>query len=121
MVSSRSGQGTRGPWRCHALFAAAALVGAAIFPRAVVVGTTAAVSGNRRNHGKIRAAWTGSSRADTAFPLVHLHFCLGCPHPAVEGSLGEDPTLEIGAELRWVSFYSNDLIVSLNTAVLLLL
>ncbi len=37
---------------------------------------------------KIRTAWAGSSRADAAFPLLPLHFCLGCQDPAAEGSLG---------------------------------
>lgn len=37
----------------------------------------------------LRAAWAGSARADTSFPLLHIHFCSGCPDPAVEGSLGE--------------------------------
>lgn len=36
----------------------------------------------------IRAAWAGSSRADSLFPLLHVHLCLGCPDPNVEGSLG---------------------------------
>eukprot|EP00752_Nemacystus_decipiens_P003181 g2944.t1 len=43
--------------------------------------------GGRGPQGKIRAAWAGSSRADAAFPLLHLHFCLGCADPAAEGSL----------------------------------
>ena len=46
-------------------------------------------SGGRAPQGKIRAAWAGSSRADAAFPLLHLHFCLGCSDPASEGSLGK--------------------------------
>lgn len=37
----------------------------------------------------IRVAWAGSSRADMPYPLMHVHFCLGCPDPNSEGSLGE--------------------------------
>lgn len=49
------------------------------------------MSGGRRKsqEGRIRAAWAGSSRADTGFPLLHVHFCLGCSDPAAEGSLGK--------------------------------
>ena len=50
-------------------------------------------SGGRAPQGKIRAAWAGSSRADAAFPLLHLHFCLSCSDPASEGSLGKKNSL----------------------------
>lgn len=54
-----------------------------------VAETVVGGGGRSRHEGNIRAAWAGSSRADTAFPLSHLHFCLGCPDPSTEGSLGE--------------------------------
>ena len=61
-------------------------------------------SGSGRTHrsrekpqGKIRAAWAGSSRADAAFPLSHLHFCLGCQDPAAEGSLGMCQSQRLGS------------------------
>lgn len=37
----------------------------------------------------LRAAWAGSFRTDTSFPLLHVHLCLGCLDPNLEGSLGE--------------------------------
>lgn len=43
---------------------------------------------SRRSFPRICAAWSGSSRTDTSFPLVHLNFCLDCSNPAAEGSVG---------------------------------
>lgn len=65
--------------------------GNAVVAEMLVGGGGGGGDGGRRHEGKqnIRAAWARSSRADTAFPLTHLHFCLGCPDPGAEGSLGE--------------------------------
>lgn len=51
--------------------------------------STPSLSSSGRSLPRIRAAWSGSSRTDTSFPLVHLHFCLDCSNPAAEGSVGD--------------------------------
>lgn len=73
-----------------------------------VVAETVLGGGRSRHEGNIRAAWAGSSRADTAFPLSHLHFCLGCPDPGAEGSLGERFQLSTSAfDLRFEKILCN--------------
>ena len=91
MVWQQSGKGYRPLLMATAAAVVAGLTmatGNAVVAEMVIGGGG---GGGRRHEGKqrIRAAWAGSSRADTAFPLSHLHFCLGCPDPGAEGSLGE--------------------------------
>lgn len=115
MVWQQSGKGYRSPLMATAVVAVVAglvvattmATGNVVVAEMVVGGGSGGGSGSGRDVGgggggggdaggrkherkqKIRAAWAGSSRADTAFPLSHLHFCLGCPDPGAEGSLGE--------------------------------
>lgn len=77
-------------------------------------------AGGRNHEGKqkIRAAWAGSSRADTAFPLSHLHFCLGCPDPGAEGSLGEFTKRFVSASVSKCAVKGYSRVITIHTALL---
>lgn len=127
MAWQQSGKGYRSPLMATAVAVVAGLVvvttmatGNVVVAEMVVGGGDGGGDGGSKHEGKqnIRAAWAGSSRADTAFPLSHLHFCLGCPDPGAEGSLGEFTKRFVSASVSKCAVKSYSRVITIHTALL---